>query len=474
MVDAVATSGLSFPLEITDPERIPAARYYDEDFYKLEVEKLWPHVWQMACRLEQIPNVGDWVEYSNVGKSVIVVRTKDGVKAFHNACRHRGVPIAGGYGNDTGASAHGNCAKSGFICPFHGWRWNMDGENTFVYGKHMFSEKQLDSGDLGLKPCRVEVANGCAFINHDDNAPSYRDTIGPLVDNLDAHGLSNVRAEWWYGTVLPANWKIAMEAFMEGYHVMRTHPQLQQATPMLYNSMYGQDTGGIGLLTNPNISVRDNIAAQIEHMRLLSEGMSGMLHAKELAIAETLAEVELPEDPQQAVMMWFGIVQDQISKQLKAKGEDVPDLNSVCQTNPVHAVEFIFPHYFLLPFFTSISSYRIRPLGPESCLFEIWSLTHMAPGEECPVPMEPTMLPFDSQEFPPIPRQDYSNIPIQQKGVHAEGFEYMRLSQDIEGMISNFQRIVDGHLKGVDQEKLAKATHLLGGNFDGKILELGF
>ena len=73
----------------------------------------------------------------------------------------------------------------------------------------------------------------------------------------------------------------------------------------------------------------------------------------------------------------------------------------------------------------------------------------------------------------PIPQQDYSNIPIQQKGLHAEGFEFMRLSKTIEGMISNYQRIIDGHLGGVDPDKLAQATNLLGGNFDGKILELG-
>ena len=89
-------------------------------------------------------------------------------------------------------------------------------------------------------------------------------------------------------------------------------------------------------------------------------------------------------------------------------------------------------------------------------------------------PQEPIVLPYDSQEFPPIPRQDYGNIPIQQQGLHADGFEFMRLSKDIEGMISNYNRIIDGYLSGVSLEKLAPATHLLGGNFDGKILDLGF
>jgi nitrite reductase/ring-hydroxylating ferredoxin subunit len=453
------------PLRITDPERIPSRRYHDEAFYKLECERVWPHVWQMACRLEQIPNVGDWTEYRILDKSVLVVRTRDGVKAFHNACRHRGVPLA---------KDHGNCQAQGFICPFHGWRWNMDGQNTFVYGRHLFSEQQLDKADLALRPCRVEVWGGCAFINFDDSAPSFRETIGPVADRLEAHGMSKVRSEWWYATVLPANWKTAMEAFMEGYHVMRTHPQLQKACPSLYNSMYGQDTGGIGQPANPNLTVRENIQQQFDQLELLSEGMAGMVHAKEVEIARQLLDVPLPADPIQAVPMWYGIVQDQITKQLQARGEPVPDLNAVAVSDPVHAVEFLFPNYFLLPFFSSMSSYRIRPLGPESCLFEIWSLTHVTEGSEVAAPTEPTFLPYDSPDFPPIPRQDYSNIPLQQLGLHSAGFEFMRLSKDIEGLISNYERIIDGYLSGVAPEKLAKATQLLGGNFDGKILDLGF
>lgn len=455
------------PFTVENPERIPTPRYYDDEFYRLETERLWPHVWQMACRLEQLANVGDYVEYTILGKSVIVVQTKVGVKAFHNACRHRGVPFVG-------EGDHGNCKTPGFICPFHGWRWNLEGENTFVYGRHMFSEEQLDQADLALRPCRVEIWGGMAFINFDDDAPSFRDTIGPVADRLEAHGVSNLRAEWWYQTVLPANWKVAMEAFMEGYHVMRTHPQLQQAAPMLYNAMYGMDTGGIGVPINPNLSVRDNIKAQIKHLGLLSEGMSGMVHEKEVAIARQLADVELPDDPQQAVMMWYGILNHQITEQLRARGEDVPDLNAVAVSDPINAVEFLFPNTFLLPMFSSVSAYRIRPLGPESCMFELWSLTHVAAGDPHETVMEPVVLPYDSQEFPPIPRQDYANIPIQQKGLHATGFDFMRLSKDIEGLISNYNRIIDGHLKGVSPDKLAAATNLLGGNFDGKILDLGF
>ncbi len=475
-----ADGGLrAVPFPVDDPERIPVRRYFDEEFYKLELEHLWPHVWQNACRIEQIPEVGDWIEYSNVGQSVIIVRTENGIKAFHNACRHRGVPFAGGYGTDCGKSASGNCAKTGFVCPFHGWRWNMDGESTLVYGAHLFSDRQLDADDINLVPCRSEVFGGMVWINHDNDAPSFRELLGPVADRFEAHNIQHLRAEWQYGTVLPANWKIAMEAFMEGYHVMQTHPQLHQAAPMLYDGMYKNERTSVFALADTSKSLRDNVDIQIRSMELLNEGMAGMIHEKEVDIAKSLADVdnlgmEFPEDKNQAIMMWLGIVQDQITKRLQAKGEPVPDLNAVAVSDPINAVEFLFPHYFMLPYFSSFSAYRIRPLGPESCFFELWSLTTYPEGEEPDPVMEPTILPYDSAEFPPIPRQDYSNIPIQQKGMHAKGFEFMRLSKEVEGMVSNYQRLIDGYLAGIPQEKLAKAQNLLGGNFDSKILDLGF
>ena len=459
------------PFRVEDPERIPAARYYSEEFYKAEVEQLWPRVWQMACRLEQIPEVGDWVEYSNLGRSVIVVRTPDGIKAYQNACRHRGVPIAGGNGN-----GFGNCREAGFVCPFHGWRWNMHGENTHVFGKGLFSGRQLETDDLRLRTCRVETAIGCAFINYDDEAPSLRDCIGPLLDSLEQRNVGRLRSEWWYGTHLPANWKIAMEAFMEGYHVKTTHPQLHKAAPMIFEGRYtGAGEGrSFALPIDPALSARENILAHFRQLELTSAGMAGMVHAKEVAIARELLDVDLPDAPDQAFLGWFGRLQAEVTTQLRARGEPVPDLNAMAVSAPVEAVEFLFPHYFLLPSLTSYSSYRIRPTGPESCFFEIWSLTFFPEGEEPDVPMEPTLLPYDSTEFPEIPMQDYSNIPIQQIGVHAPGFEFMRLSQHVEGMISNYQRLIDGYLAGVPADKLAAATQCLAGNFDGRILDLGF
>ena len=85
-------TALPVPHAMEIPDRVPKERYYDPDFYRLETEQLWPRVWQMACRLEEIPKVGDFVEYEILDESIIVVRVdSDNVRAYHNACRHRGV-----------------------------------------------------------------------------------------------------------------------------------------------------------------------------------------------------------------------------------------------------------------------------------------------------------------------------------------------------------------------------------------------
>lgn len=449
------------PLQVTHPERIPARRYYDAVFFELERERLWPKVWQMACRLEEIPQVGDYVEYRILEKSVIIVHTSSGVKAFHNACRHRGVELASG---------SGNCRAKGFICPFHGWRWNMDGENTFILGKEIFSKDNLEKSELNLAPCRIEFWGGSAFINFDDNALPLLETLGPVAKRLSDRNVEQLKMEWWYQTVLPTNWKLAMEAFMEGYHTMRTHPQLHEASPPEANRF---STDASNRSNRKTRSAEEFVNATIKFLERLSDGMSGMVHATEVEIAKSLRNMALPEDIPAAAEVFYSRMREEITTQGRARGLAVPDLNELAAKHVFNPVEYLFPHYFLLPMFSAMSAYRIRPLTPETCLFEIWSLAFM-PEDESREPVRPKVLPHDSPEFPEIPRQDYSNLPLQQRGLHAEKFEYMRLSGEVEGMISNYQRLIDGYLAGLDAKTLAHASQVVNCGFDSPVHDLGF
>jgi hypothetical protein len=106
---------------------------------------------------------------------------------------------------------------------------------------------------------------------------------------------------------------------------------------------------------------------------------------------------------------------------------------------------------------------------------EIWSLTRFPEGAEPGSPTPPDVWESDDPRWPPIPTQDFSNLPRQQKGLHAKGFEYMRLNEQLEGHISNFERTLDGFLAGFPYERLLPAVQELNvAPFDKPILDLGF
>lgn len=469
-------SAMNVPYRITQPDRVPARRYYDAEFYALECERLWPRVWQMACRLEEIPRKGDFVVYDILDQSVIVTRVDDKtVKAYHNACRHRGVQLV---------KDRGSC-PDGFVCPFHGWQFGIDGKCKLVYSPQLFDRDNLDKSDLQLRECRLELWGGCAFINFDDNAPPLRESIEPFATMHDAWHVESLRTEWWLSARLPVNWKLAMEAFMEGYHVMATHPQLlfsdeTQGSAFAYRKVPREFAPMTRYMTLPikpmpaEIAARDFIEMNIQGMRVLNQGMAGMTHEKEIRVAETLRGTELPSDIAAATVEWRRKLNDAVIEFYRKNGMDVPDLNDVEAKDYATAVNFCFPHYFLLPTFGSASSYRIRPLGPEECLFELWSLTRYPEGEAPPPITTPTPMAYDDPRWPPIPTQDFANLPRQQRGLHTKGFEFMRLSNQMEGLISNYQRLIDGYLAGHGYDKLLPAAQKVSGCIDVPIVDLGF
>ena len=454
------------PLRITNPELIPAERYHDPEFFEAEKKHLWPHVWQMACRLEEIPEVGDYTVYNILDKSVIMIHTSDGVKGFLNACRHRGVRLAHG---------PGHCGTGGFVCPFHGWRWNSDGENTFIFGRQIFSPDVIEKAQIDLAPVRTEHWAGCAFINFDDDAPGLRESLGPVAARMDARNADKLRMDWWCGTVLPTNWKLAMEAFQESYHVMQTHRQLFDVTPNA-TKQYGPDYDNKPI--HEGIGGGKMVNVLVDFMDKLSEGMGGgMVHETELTVLNKLRDMDAPEDGAEAAAAFYARAWNEVEADGRKRGAPMFDIPGISTGQPYHAVEFMFPHFFLLPVMGAMASYRIRPLTPETCLFEIWCLVLRPEGQPFQTPTEPTILPYDSQDFPEIPRQDYSNLPLQQIGLH--NLDFMRIGKsahgaDSEGMISNYQRLIDGFLAGLDKETLRKGQNIVNSGFQETILDIGF
>ena len=444
---------LAVPFALQYPDRAPKERYFDPEFYRIETERLWARTWQMACRLEEIPQAYDFAEYEILDQSIVIVRAEGGgAQAFQNACRHRGVKVAQG---------RGSC-PSGFTCPFHGWCYGPDGKNTAVTRRRTFSEHNLHAGDLDLVPVRCETWGGCAWINLDDSAPPLRECIEPFATVLDAWKLESMRAEWWYACRLPVNWKIAEEAFLEQYHVLESHPQLRIPGRMFPRPGRPFDQQAW-------------LNGELQYLHTMSEGMAGMVHANDVRVAEGLRDIELPADPMEASALWQRTLNDAVVSWHRGAGADIPDLNELEARGIGDSMYYCFPHFFVLPMYGSASSYRFRPLGPEETLMEIWSLTRFPEGSEPQTPPCPEVWEHDDPRWPPIPAQDFANLPRQQKGLHSKGFEYMRLSEGAEGGVCNFERIIDGFLSGLPYETLLPALRSVNVNpLEQAIADLGF
>ena len=207
----------------------------------------------------------------------------------------------------------------------------------------------------------------------------------------------------------------------------------------------------------------------------MSDGMAGMVHANDVRVAEGLRDMELPSDPTLAIAQWNRELNDAVTRWHQERRADIPDINELDARGFNETFYQCFPNTFVLPMYSSASAYRFRPLGPEETLMEIWSLTRYPEGEEPAKPTPPEPWECNDSRWPPIPAQDFSNLPRQQKGLHAKGFEYMRLNERLEGHISNFQRTIDGFLAGLPHERLLPALELVNvAPFDKPILDLGF
>ncbi len=209
---------------------IRSGRYIDPEFAQLELDRLWSRVWQVAARLDEIPERGDYTVYDIGNESVIVVRVDENtIKAYNNACPHRGTALAldcGTFDNDR------------IICPFHGWRWGTDGAVQYVLERNQFHGGELKDSDVGLREVAVEIFAGFVFISFAAEPQPFDEFIAPVRQLLEDLVIGDMHHIWWKSVVVPANWKVAVEAFLEAYHVPATHPQLEKSSAEF---IFGED-----------------------------------------------------------------------------------------------------------------------------------------------------------------------------------------------------------------------------------------
>lgn len=198
-------------LKTYQPGHALAREFYDSDaLYQHDLTRVWARQWIWVGHASEIPDKGNFFVFDVGRESVIVVRDANlNIRAHLNVCRHRGSRVC------TAASGQ---AQS-FTCPYHAWTYALDG--SLRGGR--FMPDGFSAEDHGLRPVSILEFQGFLFICLADNPPALPEAIKRLAPLTAPFGLKNLKVAHESSYPVPANWKLAMENYLECYHCAPAH-----------------------------------------------------------------------------------------------------------------------------------------------------------------------------------------------------------------------------------------------------------
>lgn len=193
---------------------VPSRSYTDPDQWQAEMELIFKRVPLMLALSCEMPRPGDYKAMEALGLPLLLTRDSGGrVHAFFNVCSHRGAPVA--------REGHGSCSR--FTCLYHGWTYGNDGRLVAVADRQKFGD--IDRKQYGLRELPCEERSGMIFACLTPQTELNLDAwYGTLLQDYDAAGLQN----WTFlgsRVIEGANWKIAFDGYLEGYHFATLHPE---------------------------------------------------------------------------------------------------------------------------------------------------------------------------------------------------------------------------------------------------------
>ncbi|MDB4158917.1 aromatic ring-hydroxylating dioxygenase subunit alpha, partial [Gammaproteobacteria bacterium] len=152
------------------------------------------------------PQNGSYIARNASKTPLLVVRGEDGeVRAFINACRHRGMQVANGSG----------CKKKAFVCPYHAWTYSLEGKLKRIPGEDGFPD--LNKDDHGLVEVSAIEKGGIVYVQQDGQIDinSLEKCLNYFTDDQEMFQHGEVTDK--------ANWKLLTETLLEGYHIKSLH-----------------------------------------------------------------------------------------------------------------------------------------------------------------------------------------------------------------------------------------------------------
>lgn len=428
---------------------ISTERYTSPEFLTEEMEKMWPNVWQFAAREEELPKPGDTVVYDIGDKSFLLVRQRDGdIKAFHNVCLHRGRKLRTSAGKTTQIK-----------CPFHGFTWNHDGSIKEIPCAWDF--KHLEEKNMSLPEVRVNRWQGFVMITENPDIPEFTDWVGPGIEHYDNWRLDECYTAVWVGRVIPANWKVCAEAFMEAWHSITTHPQLlpflgdANTRYDLYGDFMNRAITPSGVLS-PHLKGKDQQYI-LDKMAEFAGGADEGEANQRFNAGTDSADID-DADPYRARKVLAQANRDGFTE---TTGHDYSEISDAEMLD--NFTYNIFPNFSPWGGFVPNIVYRWLPHGDaDHCLMEVRILMRARDGEEhppCPdIFMVPDDQPFSAandllgESLAGVFDQDMTNLPELQQGMKASSNKEIQLGHYQDSRIRHFHstlsKYIDGRLPG--------------------------
>ncbi|MGN6357317.1 MAG: aromatic ring-hydroxylating oxygenase subunit alpha [Novosphingobium sp.] len=435
----------------------PVEAFIGREYAEAEPERLWSKVWQQAGRVEELLEVGSYITYNICHDSILIVRdAPTSLKAFHNVCPHRGRRLVGNntgggpktVAQDAGAhSAKGRQLKFG--CNYHAWTFGLDGEATYIPDREDW-QGALELGCTSLTPVQVDTWGGWIWVNMDLEAGPLREWLEPVATLIDPFEFEKMRYRFRYWGLFDCNWKVALEAFLEPYHVQGTHPQL-----IKYGDFYGFSKA-FGLHGQTGFDSKEHRGEQsmaetsvhraagdgdprhtIARMQLEYWETIGASTTETLVRTAQRLPLDLPEGTPAAEVHRHWL--DTAKAEDAARGVVWPEISSAQMAAAGLALS-IFPNVNFIPGPTFSLAYRVRPWGtdPDKCLFEAVALDRFPEGEEPET--EWTFVEQDLDEWPFVIGQDISNMVEVQRGYKSRGFKGCQPNPWQERKVTNLHR----------------------------------
>ncbi|ORV18104.1 aromatic ring-hydroxylating oxygenase subunit alpha [Mycobacterium celatum] len=408
------------------PTRVPAERYYSPGFAALEVERMWPKVWQVACTVDHVAEPGDYFEYRCGPYSVLIVRDDDGaLRAFQNVCRHRGNSLCGGAG----------AGLRELRCGYHGWTWDLRGALKRVPNRKGFGALQMS--EFPLVAARVDTWERLVFVNLDVDAMPLIDYLEAVPDDIAWCGLGDFRCYATMTIDVDANWKTIADGFSETYHIQTLHPELHRCVDDVHapQAIWGHTGKSDQLYGVPSPHLKQTLSdEEVWDAYVTTQG----------ALMGVAEGTPFPSEERQPGQSVTDVIAERTRAFAAGRGVNL-SWATTDQLMRLHQYN-VFPNMTLLTNADHLTVITALP-GPDpdhgDMVMMLW--TRMPPGAPRSKPVDVRMTAGEAEPGL-VMTQDIAVLAGLQRGLHQPGFTHVVLSNEERRVINthrNLERYLD-------------------------------